>query len=250
MSMKQQRLQKIVSNFDNSINFSLFPFVVPAIKNLDEITFPTQVTFFVGENGSGKSTLLEAIAAHSGFDPEGGSKNINFSTINESSHGAMQKLAQKIRFSWSLKPKDGYFFRAESFYNVATKIDSIGDGILASYGYKSLHQQSQGESFLSFFQNRIGKGGFFLFDEPEAALSPQRQLALLAIMHDLCKEEPWTQFIIATHSPIILAYPGSTIYSFDTNTIQKIQYEETTHYQLTKNFLENREYYFAQLFSK
>jgi len=246
--MEQQQLQKIFSTFDGSVDFSAFPFNVPAIKNLKEITFRTQVTFFVGENGSGKSTLLEAIAAYTGFGPEGGSKNINFTTIDESSNGAMKKLAQNLRFSWSQKPKDGYFFRAESFYNLATKIDDIGMGILASYGNKSLHKQSHGESFLSLFQNRIGKGGFFIFDEPEAALSPQRQLALLSIMHELCKEESLTQFIIATHSPIILAYPGSTIYSFDTGNIQKIQYEDTAHYQLTKSFLDNRESYFAKLF--
>jgi len=203
-------LDKIKVQLSDSVDISKYPFSIPLIQNLSEITFPTQVTFLVGENGTGKSTILEAIAAHIGFGPEGGSKNISFKTSSEKS---AQALANSFTLSWRLKPSQGYFFRAESFFNVANYIDYIareggeGQKAYAPYGGKSLHEQSHGESFLSFFKNRIGSGGFYIFDEPEAALSPQRQLTLISIIHEMCKN-PLTQFIIATHSPILLAYPN------------------------------------------
>ena len=212
-----------------------------------------QVTFFIGENGSGKSTILEAIAAHAGFGAEGGSKNISFKTSHENTYAGIQNFADCLTLSWRQKPKDGYFFRAESFYNVANYIDYLerecGGGAYIAYGGKSLHNQSHGESFLSFFANRMGKDGFFVLDEPEAALSPQRQLSLLIIMNELSKNSN-TQFIIATHSPILLAYPHATIYSCDGDTLKKIDYHETMHYQITKRFLENHELYLKNLFAE
>lgn len=246
-------LDHITVNFSETTDFKEYPFLLPIIKNLKEIYFPTQVTFFVGENGAGKSTILEALASHAGFGPEGGSKNINFKTSQEETYTRAQKLAEQFTFSWRKKPKNGYFFRAESFFNVANYLDLInkegGGGAYKPYGGKSLHEQSHGESFLSFFQNRLGTSGFFIFDEPEAALSPQRQLTLLSIIHQLCKN-PDSQCIIATHSPILLAYPGATIYSCDGDTLTNIAYKDMQHYTITKQFLDNPERYLQYLFEE
>ena len=243
-------LDSIRVNFSPEIDFNQYPFCLPLIKNLKEIEFPTVVTFFVGENGTGKSTILEAIANKAGFGAEGGSKNITFKTSQEHLYTGAQNLADQLTLSWRQKPKNGYFFRAESFYNVASYIDSIAqfDGrAYDSYGGKSLHQQSHGESFLSFFKNRLGSGGFFIFDEPEAALSPQRQLSLMVIIHEMCKNFN-SQFIIATHSPILLAYPDATIYSCDADSLTQINYKDTDHYQVTKRFLDNPDQFLHHLF--
>ena len=230
-----------------------YPFSLDIIKNLREISFPTQVTFFIGENGTGKSTLMEAIAYHAGFGAEGGSKNISFKTSLDNVYWGTQELADNLIFSWRQKPRDGYFFRAETFYNVANHLDYLdrecGGSAYNAYGGKSLHHQSHGESFLSFFKNRMGKGGFFILDEPEAALSPQRQLSLLVIINQLCKDLN-TQFIIATHSPILLAYPKATIYSCDEGHLKQTTYTETAHYNVTKDFLNNPDLYLERLFGE
>lgn len=238
----------------NAVDFQAYPFLLPIIRHLKDIVFPTKVTFFVGENGTGKSTILEAIAHKAGFGPEGGSKNFSFKTSQEKTYSGTQQLAEYMTLSWRYKPKNGYFFRAESFFNVANYIDYIAreggggpEAAYAQYGGKSLHEQSHGESFLSFFNNRLGSGGFFIFDEPEAALSPQRQLALMAIIHEICKNAH-AQFIIATHSPILLAYPDATIYSCDGDKLKRIAYADTEHYQITKNFLNNPASYMQYLF--
>ncbi|MEJ0054020.1 MAG: AAA family ATPase [bacterium] len=255
--LKGPPLDKICLDL-KGVDRSGYPFSLPILENTEEIFFPSQVTFFVGENGTGKSTILEAIAVIAGFGPEGGSRNIHFSSSEERFHDDARKLAARMRPSWRKKPADGngYFFRAESFFSLANHIDTIaregGQGpgaAYAPYGGKSLHEQSHGESFLSFFINRIRSGGFFVFDEPEAALSPQRQLSLLTIIHDLC-EDPDSQFVIATHSPILLAYPGATIYSCDSGSLRQVGYKETSHYEITREFLDNPERYFAQLFKK
>ncbi|MGE0206584.1 MAG: AAA family ATPase [Candidatus Babeliales bacterium] len=245
-------LDTIKIAFSANAPFNEYPFCIPLIKNLKNINFPQQVTFFVGENGTGKSTIMEAIAQKSGFGPEGGSKNIHFKTSQENTYTGTESLADAMTLSWRKKPMNGYFFRAESFFNVANYLDLIaknGGPELAygPYGGKSLHEQSHGESFLAFFKNRLGIEGFFLFDEPEAALSPQRQLSLLAIMHDICKHNTHAQFIIATHSPLLLAYPNATIYSCDGDALTQISYEDTLHYQITKNFLNNPEGYLRYL---
>lgn len=219
-----------------------YPFCLDAVKNLSKLNFHPKVTFLVGENGTGKSTLLEAIAVHYGFNPEGGSKNFAFSTRN--THSDLDKyirLAKGFR-----QPKDGYFLRAESYYNVATNIDvldeepSFGPLIKDSYGGKSLHEQSHGESFFSLFLHRFFGNGIYILDEPEAALSPQRQLAFLVRLHELVKKN--SQFIIATHSPIFLSYPNAKIIEITKKGFIESSYKETEHYSLYKSFLNNPEY--------
>lgn len=234
---------------------AVYPLSLPLIQHIKTLSFPTNVTFFVGENGSGKSTILEAIALHAGFSYEGGSKNMYFSTRAEDSKNPIDVLADQLRLSWRKKPKNGFFLKAESFFNVASHIDYLakegggGGNIYDSYGGQSLHHQSHGESFLSFFNNRLGTKGFFILDEPEAALSPQRQLSLLIIINEMCKHKE-SQFIIATHSPLLLAYPGATIYSCDGDRLKAVSYEQTEHYNLTKRFLDNPERYVQRLFSE
>jgi predicted ATPase len=203
---------------------------VSAINNLTEFSFESPVTFFVGENGTGKSTLLEAIAVAYGFNPEGGTKNYNFSTYDDYS-----ELHNAIRLSRGFtKPGWGYFLRAESFYNVATKEEEY-NGIRS----EELHYQSHGESFLNIAQNQFKPNGFYLLDEPEAALSPQRQLTLLVEIRNCVKDG--SQFIIVSHSPILLGLPGADIFTFDNGLIHKCKYEDTDSYQVTKMFINERE---------
>lgn len=218
-------------------SFEDFPFSLPAIRLLESLDFHPKITFFVGENGSGKSTLLEAIAVSLGFNPEGGTKNFNFE-----SRASHSNLDQYLRIAKGFKrPRNGFFLRAESFFNVATEIEhldaepSFGPPVINSYGFRSLHEQSHGESFLALINNRFGPQGLYILDEPEAALSPQRQLATLSRMHDLVLEN--SQFIIATHSPILMAYPDAWIYSCTKDGIRRIEYAETEHYQVTRDFL-------------
>ena len=211
---------------------------IPAVRHLSRLEFPAQVTFFVGENGSGKSTLLEAVAVAMGFNPEGGTLNYSFSTSDTHS-----KLYEALTLERGIRrPKDGFFLRAESFYNAATYLDELNremPGIYNSYGGKSLHAQSHGESFMALCLNRFGGKGIYLLDEPEAALSPQNQLALLSRIVQLASEG--SQFIIATHSPVLMACPGAVIYTIDEDGFHETPYRETEHYQLVRAFLENPE---------
>ena len=209
------------------------------VKNLISMTslpFGNDVTFFVGENGTGKSTLIEAIAVCAGFNAEGGTKNFAFSTNN-----TVSELSEHITISKTRFAKDGFFLRAESFYNAASYIDEIDIGpsfqvpVISNYGGISLHKQSHGESFLALIQNRFGGNGLYILDEPEAALSPSRQMTLLCEINSLVKQN--SQFIIATHSPILLAFPQATIYEITDNGINEIAYEECEHYKLYKQFL-------------
>ena len=229
--------------------YDSYPFCIPAIRELDGLEFHADATFIVGENGCGKSTLLEAIASAWGFNPEGGTINFRFSTRASHSH-----LYQCLRLVKSTRrPRDGFFLRAESFFNVASDIErmdaepSFGPPVIDSYGGRSLHEQSHGESFLALMLNRFGGRGLYILDEPEAALSPTRQLAVLRRMRQLVEEE--SQFIIATHSPILMAYPGATIYLLDRTGFSKVRYEDTEHYAVTKEFLAHPERMLEQLFA-
>lgn len=216
-----------------------YPFTIPAIKKLEEIDFHPNVTFIIGENGTGKSTLIEAIAVAYGFNAEGGTVNNIFTT-----HETHSPLFEQIKIIRSFeRPSDGYFLRAETFYNLASNVDEIGN--VRGYGGKSLHQQSHGEAFISTLLNKLLGHGLYILDEPEAALSPNRQLWALGAIHRLV--EARSQFIIATHSPILLAYPNAKIYELSENGIEQVNYEETSHYLISKSFLENREGYLKQL---
>lgn len=214
---------------------------IDSLRNLKEIQFEQPVTFFVGENGSGKSTLLEAIAIHYGMNAEGGSRNYHFSTAESYSNLSDYLVLHKT----GNLPTDTFFLRAESFYNVATYIDqTMAD--FSEYGDVSLHAQSHGESFLNLIKYRFRGNGFYLLDEPEAALSPQRQLSLLVLLDELRKKN--SQLIIATHSPILLSLPNAVILSFDGRSLQEINYEDTSAYQTTKMVIDHRERLFKNLF--
>jgi predicted ATPase len=228
-------------------SFDAYPFAVPAVRTLDTLELDPKVTFLIGDNGSGKSTLVEAIAMAAGFNAEGGSKNFNFATRR--SESALHKHLRLIRTARRIT---GFFLRAESFFNVATTIDRIeleDPGILDAYGGVSLHEQSHGESFLALAIHRFRNTGFYILDEPEAALSPQRQLSLLSIIHDLV-EHRRSQFVIATHSPILMAYPGARIYQLGPDGMARIAYEQTEHYQITRDFLADPSRFFKHLFSR
>ena len=204
---------------------------IEALKDLKTLDFNSNVTFFVGENGSGKSTLLEAMAIASGFNPEGGTKNYSFSTYD--SHSELYDAIRVVR--GSRKARWGYFLRAESFYNVATMEERYADEGHESQKY---HEKSHGESFLALAQNQLRPGGLYFFDEPEAALSPQRQLTLLTEIYNCAAGG--SQFIIATHSPILLGMPGAEILTFDNGLIHTCEYEDTESYQVTEMFINDR----------
>ena len=232
-------------------DFGAYPFAIPAIRELERLELHRAVTFFVGENGSGKSTLLEAIAVRCGFNAEGGSKNFRFDT--RASHSELHRHLTLERSA--RHPSDGYFLRAESFYNVATELENLDQDyglhiptIGPAYGGSGLHEQSHGQSFFSLLTNRLHGDGVYLFDEPEAALSPQRQMSALTLIDDLVTRG--SQLIIATHSPILLAYPDATIYEFSDAGIRPIAYTDTEHFQVTRDFLNRHEKMLAILLGR
>lgn len=232
-----------IRNIHQSSAGDSYPFTIPAIKTLREMHFRKDVTFIIGENGSGKSTLIEAIATKAGFNPEGGTKNFNFSTKETHSN-----LYEEIILTRGVqRERDGFFMRAESLYNVATEIEKLG-GLFHAYGGKSLHDRSHGESFISIFEHRLGGNGLYIFDEPESALSPQSIFYLMVRMKELIRNN--SQFIIATHSPLLLAFPGADIFAITESGWEKQAYEDTELYRISKYFLNNYEVFLKELLSE
>lgn len=216
----------------NEIEPNSYIRTIESLRDVEKIEFQSPVSLFVGENGTGKSTLLEAIAVAHGFNPEGGTKNYVFSTYDSHS-----ELCDAIRIAKGYrKEKWGYFLRAESFYNVATQEEKYADIAHPSMQY---HKKSHGESFLDLAQDNIKSNGLYLLDEPEAALSPQRQLTLLTQIYKCANDG--SQFIIATHSPILLGIPNAQIFCFDNGKIHTCTYEETDSYKITEMFINNRQ---------
>ncbi len=222
-----------------------YPYNIPSILNLEKMEFRKSVTFITGENGSGKSTLVEAIAINAGFNPEGGSRNFNFRTQDSHSN-----LFNQLKLGWSLRNRDGFFLRAESYYNFASNMDALdaepgGTPIKQYYGGKSLHEQSHGESFLALLVHRLYGNGLYIFDEPEAALSVSSQFKMLIRMKELVYKN--SQFIIATHSPFLMAYPDADIYVVSDTGIELIDYESTEQYRLMKYFVNNYQKFLSEL---
>ncbi len=240
--MKNSQLIKDVSINWDMIGRDSYLRNIPALRDVDHVAFSCPITFFVGENGSGKSTLLEAIAVAFGFNPEGGTRNYHFSTYDSHS-----ELCDAIRLSRGVRrAAGGYFLRAESFYNVATKEEEYSRG--PGGRPQHFHEKSHGESFLALAQNSFGPNGLYLLDEPEAALSPQRQLTLLMEI-DRCVKEG-SQFIIVSHSPILLGMPGAQILSFDGGPVHPCTYEETDSYQVTEMFINHKEQLLKRLLAE
>lgn len=226
-------LREVVLRRETIADESIYPFSIPAIRNLDRMEFHPDVTFIVGENGTGKSTLIEAIAMMLGFSQEGGTKNMRVETADTVS-GLRNHLKLVQSFT---RPRDGYFLRAESLYNVATYMDGID--YQSAYDSVSMHDRSHGELFFDTLTRKFHGNGLYILDEPEAALSPQRQMSALVAIHALVNRQ--SQFIIATHSPILMAYPRAKILLLDDDGIREVAYTETEHYEVTKHFLNKYE---------
>ncbi len=226
---------------DDRIVPGAHPFTLPILADGLSLQFTTPVTYFVGENGTGKSSLLEALAWSTGFGLQGGGRDHQFVDGAEG-----HALGRALLLSWRQRTADGFFLRAETFHNFSTHLEASGTEF-RRYGGRSFHERSHGEAFLALFENRF-EDGLYLLDEPEAALSPQRQLAFLRILHDLSSRRI-AQFIIATHSPILLCLPESTVLSFDSGRIERVSYQETDHFQLTRSFLNDPEQFFRHLFA-
>lgn len=238
---------------DRVTDSSVYPFHIPVIKSLTSLAFSrSRLTFFTGENGSGKSTLLEAIALSYGLSLEGGNRNFSFDA--ELPQDDTYPLSRALRLGfYPARSGEGFFLRAETLWNFATHIDEmdkepgIGGPVNVAYGGRSLHTRSHGETFLTVLENKFRRSGLFLLDEPEAALSPQRQLSFLILLHDTVREYPDAQFIVSTHSPILLGTPGAQILSFDGGKIHPIEYEDVPAFQITRRFLNDRDGFTREL---
>lgn len=248
LNRDNQYIRGISLKRDQISSYDHFPLNLPVIRNFQELRFHPNVTYIIGENGMGKSTLLEGIAIALGFNPEGGTLNFNFSSYDSHSN-----LDEYIRLMRGInRAKDHFFFRAESFYNVATNIENLdmepgsSRKIIESYGGKSLHEQSHGESFFAAFIERFQGNGLYILDEPEAALSPLRQMSMLARINDLVRKG--SQFIISTHSPIIMAYPKAKIIELTEGGMRELTLEETNHYSIMKQFFEDKDRLLHHLF--
>ncbi|WP_299091647.1 AAA family ATPase [uncultured Metabacillus sp.] len=231
-----------ISSYDH------FPLNLPVIRNFQELKLHPSVTYIIGENGMGKSTLLEGIAIALGFNPEGGTLNFHFSSYD--SHSNLDEYLGLVK--GVNRAKDHFFFRAETFYNVATNIEDLdkepmsGRRIIDSFGGKSLHEQSHGESFFAAFIERFQGNGLYILDEPEAALSPLRQMSMLARINELVQQG--SQFIISTHSPIIMAYPNAKIIQLTEAGMRESTLEDTNHYSIMKQFFEDKDRLLHHLF--
>ncbi|TSI08998.1 AAA family ATPase [Lysinibacillus sp. BW-2-10] len=248
LNEESQYIRSIYLKREQIASYEHFPLNLSFIQNFQELTFHPNVTYIVGENGMGKSTLLEGIAVALGFNPEGGTLNFNFSSFDSHSN-----LDEYLRIVKGInRAKDHFFFRAESFYNVATNIEALdrepgpGPKIIDSYGGKSLHEQSHGESFFAAFMERFQGNGLYILDEPEAALSPLRQMSMLARINELVSQG--SQFIISTHSPIIMAYPKSKIIQLTEEGMSESTLEDTQHYSIMKQFFEDKNRLLHHLF--
>ncbi|QAS52992.1 AAA family ATPase [Halobacillus litoralis] len=248
LNKDNQYIKSLDLKSENINSYGSFPFHLPVIRNFTELFFHPNVTYIVGENGMGKSTLLEGIAIKYGFNPEGGTLNFNFS--NYDSHSILDQYLRLAKGVY--KPEDHFFFRAETYYNLATNIEELdedgssGPKIIDSYGGQSLHKQSHGESFFAAFTNRFQGNGLYILDEPEAALSPLRQMSMLSRIHELVEEG--SQFIISTHSPIIMAYPSSKIIQLSEEGMKETNLEDTDHYRTMKQFFEDKDRLLHHLF--
>ena len=232
-------LRQVVFHPERTPDFSRHPFNIPAVRDIARLDFHPAITFFTGENGAGKSTVLEALALALGYNAEGGSKFAHFQTAD-----TRDDLYAHLRLIRSPPvPKDGYFLRAESFFNVVSNRRQIG--YEQDYDGSTLHGNSHGEAFLSVLLHRLSGNGLYLMDEPEAALSPARQMAVLRAFDRLVRQH--SQLIIATHSPILLAYPNARIYRFDQSGIREIAYEDSEPYRMTRDFLNHYPHRIAQL---
>ncbi|MEW9501092.1 AAA family ATPase [Jeotgalibacillus marinus] len=245
---ENQYIKSVRLKRDQIKSFNHFPLNLPAIQSLDNLLFHPNITYIIGENGMGKSTLLEAIAVALGFNAEGGSKNFNFSSYD--SHSSLDEYLRVAR--GVQRPKDCFFFRAETYYNLATNIeemdqDSVGGAkIIDGFGGISLHKQSHGESFFAAFLHRFRGHGLYILDEPEAALSPLRQVSMLGRINELVQEG--SQFIIATHSPVLMAHPDSTIIQLSNEGMNELMLEETDHYTVMKQFFDDKDRLLHHLF--
>jgi predicted ATPase len=239
---------------DRVTDWQRYPFSVPSIRSLEEIDIHSRVCFFIGENGSGKSTLLEAIAVHYGFGREGGTRN--FYNDSTASNHSVDALVRALRLSFDRRTGAGFFLRAESLFNVASYIEQSdedqeadpGIPLTSLYGEKSLHSRSHGEAFFTLFELKCQRDGLFLLDEPEAALSPQRQLAFLVLLNAALQNCSDAQFIVCTHSPILLGFPGAQIVCFDEGRIHPIAYQETAPFQIYRRFLNDSAGFLDRLF--
>jgi predicted ATPase len=244
-------LKKLTILRDRIEKWDDYPFSIPAIRRLEELVFRSRICFFAGENGTGKSTLLEAIAGHYGFGPEGG--NRNFQNDSTETNHSVDPLVRALRLSFDVRTGAGYFLRAESFFNTVSHMDkldtepSFAPPISAFYGGRSLHTRSHGESFLTLLELKFQRNGLFLLDEPEAALSPQRQLSFILLVHDVLQKFKDAQFIISSHSPVLLGYPDAQIISFDDGRIHDVEYSQTASMQIVKRFVNDRENFLQEL---
>jgi predicted ATPase len=247
-----------------------FPFSLPILQAFEPIEFKTPISIFIGENGSGKSTLLETLAYGIGL-PTISNQNIE----HDGSLKAAKALAPYLKLAWGTKSKQGLFFRAEDFLGFVRSIQDVRaafdkdmqdweasleggalnrvrsmvtnqkNALIAKYG-QDLNAYSHGEGFMKIFESRFTQRGVYILDEPEASLSPVRQLSLMSLVHDMVKYQQ-AQFILATHSPIIMGMPGATLYELREGKITVVDYEDTEHYQITKSFLDNREAFLRHL---